>query len=323
MGQLQRVLNEQVAGLPRLALRRVLEQKVREQGINLPSAAFEALLDHLLHGKGEDFSWNDDHTGADRQAKRLEICFGEDDAAKVEEICEKATTAIPGIIEDILEKSGAGLLKSLKGRWNIEGAAQCYEVDGFRDRLEERWGEGLNLLRMLLTTVRELGQETVKRFSRSKSKKYASRRFVLVHLHARACQVAEEVIALLENGFADGAMARWRTLHELGIVAALIEDADEELAVRYMHHSAVDLKKQVDDYDRTLIPLGYAPITQRERKRIEKDYAHAIQRYGKPFGTDYGWAAARLNEPRPTFQHLQTAADQSGMNSGNCILKNW
>jgi hypothetical protein len=136
-----------------------------------------------------------------------------------------------------------------------------------------------------------------------------------MHLHMRACQITDEIITLLENGFADGAMARWRTLHELDIVATLIVDGDEELAGRYIDHDVVEVKKQADDYDRTLIPLGYPPIRPQIRSRIEKNYADTIQRYGKPFGTDYGWAAALLNDARPTFQQLQNKANQSQMNS--------
>jgi hypothetical protein len=168
---------------------------------------------------------------------------------------------------------------------------------------------------MLLAAVRELGHEAVKRFRRSKSKGHLRRRFVLVRLHVRACQVADEIISLLENGFANGAMARWRTLHELDVVATLIEDGDEELARRYIDHDTVEVKKQADDYDKTQVPLGYAPIPLRERKRIEKKHADVIHRYGKAFTTDYGWAAAHLNAARPTFQLLQEAANQSGMNT--------
>ena len=44
----------------------------------------------------------------------------------------------------------------------------------------------------------------------------------LLHLHARGCQVASEVEVLLEAGFADGALSRWRTLHEVTTVACFL-----------------------------------------------------------------------------------------------------
>ncbi|WP_217430933.1 DUF5677 domain-containing protein [Sphingomonas bacterium] len=53
----------------------------------------------------------------------------------------------------------------------------------------------------------------------------------MLHLHARACQVVFEIITLMENGLADGAMARWRTLHEITVVATILAEHGEELAV--------------------------------------------------------------------------------------------
>ena len=42
---------------------------------------------------------------------------------------------------------------------------------------------------------------------------------VQTRLHARACQIAREVLTLLYAGFAEGAMARWRALHELAVLS--------------------------------------------------------------------------------------------------------
>src|SRR5206468_2797969 len=96
--------------------------------------------------------------------------------------------------------------------------------DGFRERLEARWGKGFDLLRMLLTICRELGQDSAKRLRKSRAHKNRVLRSLMVRLHARACQITAEIITLMENGFADGAMARWRTLYEVGVVATVIAD---------------------------------------------------------------------------------------------------
>ena len=47
--------------------------------------------------------------------------------------------------------------------------------------------------------------------------------FVLWRLHARSCQITMEILALLKSGFADGAHARWRTLHEIAVTALFIK----------------------------------------------------------------------------------------------------
>src|SRR4051812_37136287 len=52
----------------------------------------------------------------------------------------------------------------------------------------------------------------------SNHKQPTARHEVVTRLRARAITVADEAITLLRAGLASGAMARWRTLHELAVV---------------------------------------------------------------------------------------------------------
>lgn len=45
---------------------------------------------------------------------------------------------------------------------------------------------------------------------------------LVVRHHARACHIANEILCLLKNGFADAAQARWRALHEVAATAMFI-----------------------------------------------------------------------------------------------------
>jgi hypothetical protein len=109
------------------------------------------------------------------------------------------------------------------------------------------------------------------------------RDFVLIRLHARACVIAEEIIVLLENGFSDGAMARWRTPHELTIVATIIEDGGESLASRYIDHNAIDRKRCADEYDLQQVASGAPIINWVTRAAINRAYSEALRQYGKSF----------------------------------------
>ncbi|SEN38724.1 hypothetical protein SAMN05216404_10487 [Nitrosospira multiformis] len=315
MRTIQNVLREQIAKLPRVALKPILERKLKEQEIELPQDGFDALVDHILNANGEDFHWNDGNTETPNDYRNLKLVFDENDGKEIQKFIVRISEAMPEVIQETIAKGGAQLFSALRASWEVYEAIQRYECEEFQARLEERWGEGLSLLRMLLQSIREIGADVHRRHRKSKSKKYVHRRFVLGRLHVRACQVADEIITLMENGFADGAIARWRTLHEIGVIATIIEDGDEELARRYIDHDIVEVKKQADDYDEKQVPLGYEPIAPRERKRIEEAYAEAIQRYSPSFRHEYGWAAEHLKDKRPDFKKLQAAADQSGMNT--------
>jgi hypothetical protein len=119
----------------------------------------------------------------------------------------------------------------------------------------------------------------------------------------------------LENGFSDGALARWRTIHELTIIGLLIEDGDEALAERYIDHNAVEVKRQADDYEQTQVPLGFPAIPLRERRVIEREFQTTVRRHGAGFGSPYGWASQALRKKKPTFRDLQEAAGRAHKNS--------
>jgi hypothetical protein len=130
---------------------------------------------------------------------------------------------------------------------------------------------------------------------------------VITRLHARACQVAEEVIVLLETGFANGAMARWRTMHEIFVVADFISKHGSECAERYTDHQIVESYKATREYDEIQERLGYDPIPQNKIDEIRKKYDRVIGKYGHSFASQYGWAGKYLNNKQPSFKDIEKA----------------
>jgi hypothetical protein len=166
---------------------------------------------------------------------------------------------------------------------------------------------------MLLTMVREWCQGAHERESARKKTKRKQVPGLLIRLLVRACQVTDEIICLLENGLADGAMARWRTLHEIAVVATVVSQHGESIAERYLAHQAVESKRAMDKYLACYQQLGYRPLAVREQKQVVRNYDKAVAQYGKPFKTDYGWAASHLKKDRPTFADLEAAAGRADM----------
>lgn len=289
-----------------------MAQKLEKVGIEMPADALDAFVEHIYAGKKGNFVWDD---GLKDEVKNFKLDFTEEDGKELEAKYHKALEAMPEAVQAAMDKTSEQIFKRLKRQWNEESLFQQYELHTFREGIEDRWGKGLDYLRMLLTACRDIGRQTLKRHNKSNSKRYALRRWVLVRLHARSCQVADEIICLIENGFADGAMARWRTLHELSVVATLISNGDEDLAERYILHDSVEVKRQADEYEETQASLGGNPIGKRERDSIEADHAAVLEKFGQYFLHPYGWAAKHLNLKKPTFKDLQEAAYREGMNS--------
>lgn len=298
--------------LPKIVLRQLIAQKLENAGVEFPPDALNSFVEHIHAGKKEDFFWDD---GLKDEIKNIKLDFTEEDSKAFEAKYYRALEAVPDAVQAAMDKASELIFKRLKKNWSEESQLQQYEQHMFREGIEDRWGKGLDYLRMLLTACRDIGRQTLMRHNKSNSKRYALRRWVLLRLHARSCQVADEIICLIENGFADGAMARWRTLHELSVVATLISNGDEDLAERYIFHDSVEVKRQADEYEETQVPSGGHPISKRERNSIEADHAAVLNNYGPNFLHPYGWAAKHLNLKKPTFKNLQEAAYREGMNS--------
>lgn len=306
---LQAALEEGVSRIPRIVLEHHLAKKLKAQGVTLPKKALAELAGQVLSGEKEARL-----KGARGANRDVQLSFDERDVEQiVAQVHRLQETTLPGLIPEMSMRMSKSVLKTLKERWPQESELQRADVSAFRERMEDRWGEPLEHLRMLLTMVREWYQNTL--FRRSRNPQQKETRKVLVRLLTRGCQVTDEIICLLENGFADGAMARWRTLHEIAVVAAVIFRYGDDIAIRYVEHQYVESKKAMEKYLVTSPQLGYRPLGKTTQQRIRRAYDRVIAKYGKNFSTDYGWAALHLKKERPNFTDLEASAGRSHMRS--------
>ena len=118
---------------------------------------------------------------------------------------------------------------------------------------------------------------------------------------------AREVFVLLRSGFSTGALARWRTLHEVWVVSLLLADGDEELSRRYLVHEVVESLRGQKEYEQTWQALGLEPPdwTTAEREKTWQDLAAEFDR---AFLQPYGWAAPLFNDKAMKFKDLEKYA---------------
>ena len=300
-----------MTSLPSLFLEKLIAKRLRDQGITAPKSLPAKIAKHILSGNTEPFRYR-----GGKQAGNVTLTLKEADADEVMRATEVfCDTQFPTLFPVIASRVSKGILKNLKSRWADEHALQETDLSEFRARLESRWGEGLGQLRMLLTMAREWGQWVYTRHRAQKTTNKILLKDILIRLHVRACQVTDEIICLLENGLADGAMARWRTLHEIGVVAAVLSQHGEEIAERYLAHQAVESKRAMNKYLTCYASLGYKPLPAREVKKITKTYDAVIAKYGGAFRSDYGWAAHHLKKKQPNFTDLESEAGRAEMRS--------
>ena len=130
-----------------------------------------------------------------------------------------------GVIYRDLRRRGKELLKVNR----VQRHGFCY-------RLEQLWGPALGLLEMLVHASTEVGDIFDSEYRQQAAGENDYLFEAIVRLHCRACGVSQEVLHLLRGGFAAAAHARWRTLHEVTVVATFLLDAGKDCAERYLLH---------------------------------------------------------------------------------------
>ncbi len=92
-------------------------------------------------------------------------------------------------------------------------------------------------------------------------------------------------------------MARWRTLHEIAVIARFIGKYGEDLAERYILHQQVDSRRAMQDYIACHERLGYESLKAREVEAVERSYQNLLVRFGLQTST-------RLGLLHPTFDNI-------------------
>lgn len=306
MSALQSLIDRALKDVPYQILANRLQDILARQAITLSAREREQLIAQIKKGSDDVFRLRRWQWWEKQQVK---VEFTEADTKAItERFTEFIETQLPELIISAVEELSTGILLTLHHKWRSEFRRQERKRGGFEKRLRKRWGEAINLLRMMLTLSRELGEMTCNSIADDTDFASPFLLDVLTRLHARACQVTDEIVCLLNSGFADGAMARWRTLHEIAIVAFLIQNNGEHLAKRYVDHQVVESFRAAKDYRECSEKLGYEPMTATEFEEICKEHEDAIKRYGNTFKEQYGWAADALSKKKPSLKDIERAA---------------
>ena len=130
----------------------------------------------------------------------------------------------------------------------------------FEKRLYERWKIPLNLLECLIGISLESGEEHINKLRKTANNTNNFKHEALIKIHARALQISNEILVLLKSGYADGATARWRSLHELAVISFFLLHNNNNVAKRYLEHEIIKTFKEAKDYRAYYKKLRYPPI---------------------------------------------------------------
>ncbi len=290
----------------------ILTKKLKAMGIVLSDDQLQQLQQEIKNNKNLDtLSFKIDEEKAlqcpsDLRGKSDTLISLAIDAEKdLSGLDEKIGELIENLIPQISCEIAETILETLRKDFPEHKKYNRDQLRNFNRSLKRTWGKAIDLLEMLYNLAAEAGDTYNERFRSEKTKKNDIGFDAVSRLHARSCQITAEIILLLKNGFADGAHARWRTLHEISVIAYFLAKHGNDLAERYLSHAAVESYKASLKYQEHCEALGYQKLTAEEMTEIMEKYQHYIKKYGPNYKQPYGWASSVLGKDNPTFADIE------------------
>lgn len=210
----------------------------------------------------------------------------------------------------LTDETAQNMYEDLKKHERKIGKFYSKRTKGFVKYINYQWKEPFRIIEIMMVLI--IDNFLNDRYSNSDKKDKAI--VVLKGILSRGVQITDECVTLLKNGFPDAAMARWRTLYEMCIIAAfLTERNDVKLFEKYASYMMVDLYKGRKLYIETLKQSNenVDDFIFDYFNETEKNYNEVIKKYGKDFAKPYGWAMEALNSKKVTFLDIEDAVNES------------
>jgi hypothetical protein len=299
LGLLHSLFADRMADVPCIALATIVVDKLRRQGIKLSKIECAELLD-LIRKDPLAFSLPPGRNG---RLLDCDIKLDADDLAFVEREVDLAEVEAPQIFQQMAEDGATRILSSLKKKWPKLQREQRRETAAFERRLYLKWMRPLDTMQHFFTISAEFLAGFRERIDSDTRKLNLWE--LLTRLLARGLRTAEEIHCLLRSGFADSALSRWRTLHEIAVTSHFMIIHGEEAATRYLDHQWIESKKRMDELSAPFWAQSVDGEFLEARDRVDAGCAAVIAKYGKAFRYDYGWAAHHMGIEKPNFRDIE------------------
>src|SRR5699024_116474 len=188
----------------------------------------------------------------------------------------------------------------------------------FESRLQLRWSSAFYDLTSIIKIAEETAADIIDDYMANQATIDGDQTFVtlvfdvLMKLYSKAIVLSKEIKTLLKSGYADGAMSRWRSLHECNVYFTLLtmKYDDKEYTKKNIHkfyeYSIIEKHQELTNYYNK---EKYFNLNSTEIKAIEEDYKEILNKYGNDFKHPYSWARCIFpNKPRIYFSDLEKKA---------------
>ncbi len=286
-----------------LALTRAAERRK----ISLTEEEIRALTAAFLNADGEKVQLDIDPPCAlgdnEKEVQETVQALVDELRESITDVWEKVTAAISQAVPHTLS-SVAELIGDYISEQAIEHSLNLEKAHLERaETVQQMWGKPIEQLDIMRHIVLEWNHAAVLHRKGAYSKSNTS--FALSKLVARAYEVVGEIITLARAGYADGALARWRSLHEICVVAMFLAPRSDKCAQMYLAHHCVEELRLLDTDRASGTVRANNAHNYRYLYDLRRQRDAMVAKFGAAFSKDLGWASVELGRAKTTFRELE------------------
>lgn len=235
------------------------------------------------------------------------MLFGQIEAVSGAE--DLSDEAMHQLVNDLVGDLSGVMRKELENSKRKMLRDERKDRQGFERRNNKRWKPAFDQLEAIIKLVTEISgyNDRELRPEAVESGDYVFES--VAHLLPRAILVSQEVMCLLRGGYPDGALTRWRALHELNVTAHFIAKHGDDVARDYLasfYFNAFRAAKQLSAFaDRA----NMEPFSDAELSEFEQVCEEVEEELGRRIGANYDWARRAFPNLSPkgkvTFDQIE------------------
>lgn len=185
------------------------------------------------------------------------------------------------------------------------------------DAVESIWSQPLALLVQMSCAANLYGSRFLKQTQSASDGGMTKVLEVLIRLYGRVCRTGREVIGLLRAGYPEGAMTRWRLMHEAAVVAMFVAKHGEDAAKSYSSHEVIEACEYMASYEPYAKKHGLKRYSSEERRALKTRRGEVMKDKKKDYCSNWGWAIDWV--ANPSFEKI--ARDVNMFDDYECLYK--
>lgn len=212
---------------------------------------------------------------------------------------------IESAILEVRSKLAATFLKKLRRNAPKMLRERRSQLAGFEKRNFRRWRKAFDLFEMMVVMAEELGENNDAALRAQAQQEQDYKFEALAQLHPRAVLVSREILCLLKGGFPDGALARWRSLHELTVTGIFIAKQDQAIALNYLASFNFRSLRAAKQYNEHAERANLEPFTDEDIADLENACNAVEQQIDRRLKKDFDWAHPAITTQNITFHDIE------------------